>query len=141
MNMKKLFPFMFLNLSQIIFCQVLETKYLMFDLVNNPNYTYETGSGKNVTRCRYVKEEKKNGVVVFFIENNRFVFTPLDSQTYCKRVKRQNVVFSDVDSLLTIVNKTNPFYPYKVFPNLYIVDSITDDEIMKYKVKWEYYIE
>jgi hypothetical protein len=51
------------------------------------------------------------------------------------------IKFSDLKTLDKEVNQVNPLYPYKVFPHLYLVEKINDSTILKYKVKWEYYIQ
>ena len=69
-----------------------------------------------------------------FIKNNN----KIDS---CRIEYLKNINMSNIDILIKKVNKTNPLYPYKVFPNLFLVEKINDSIIAKYKVKWEYYIE
>ncbi|MFK7749124.1 MAG: hypothetical protein AB8B65_12085 [Kordia sp.] len=53
----------------------------------------------------------------------------------------KDVKISDITDLKEAVAKTNPLYPFKVFPNLYIVEKIDASTLLKYKVKWKYYVE
>ena len=113
--------------------------YLYFDSSSEKTYSIEV-NGKKTTEQFYSKGIKKNGDITFFIDKEMFYFNKKEVDT-CKIEYLKNIKISDLNTLKKEVNKTNSLYPYKVFPNLYLVEKINESLIVKYKVKWEYYIE
>ena len=113
--------------------------YLHFDSLSEKTYSVEV-NGKITTEQFYSKGIKKNGDITFFIGKELFYFNKKEVDT-CKIEYLKNIKISDLNTLKKEVNKTNPLYPYKVFPNLYLVEKINESLIVKYKVKWDYYIE
>lgn len=141
--MKKLkFLLLFIVYSNLSFSQSNENKYLMFNSLSETNYEYEIGNGKKEIRKVFIKEPKKNGDIIFYIKDKMFRYYKKANEIDSCSLKHANdITFSTLKSLETKVNDINPYYPYKVFPNLYLVEKINDSIIVKYKVKWEYYIE
>lgn len=116
-----------------------QKKYLHFDATSKKTYTIEV-NGKIIAEPYYSKGVKKNGNITFYICKEMFYSDQKEIDT-CKIEYLKNVKMSDLSILKKDVNRTNPLYPYKVYPNLYLVEKISDSTIVKYKVKWEYYIE
>ena len=112
--------------------------YVSFDNSSKEMYDYEIGNGQIGKEKIYIKEFKKNQKIYFYIKKELFESEEIDT---CKIEYLKNIKVSDLSTLKKEVNRTNPLYPYKVFPNLYLVEKINDSLIVKYKVKWEYYIE
>ena len=128
--------------SNFNFSQSKERKYLMFNIFSSENYEYEKGNGKKETRDMYIKETKKNGDIIFYVKDKMFRYYKKTNEIDTCNVKYlKNITFSNLRSLEKKVNNINPYYPYKVFPNLYLVEKTSDSLLIKYKVKWEYYIE
>ena len=113
--------------------------YLHFDSSSEKTYSVEV-NGKTITEQFYSKGIKKNGDITFFIGKEMFYFNKKEIDT-CKIEHLKNIKISDINNLKKKVKKINPLYPYKVFPKLYLIEKINDLLIVKYKVKWEYYIE
>lgn len=122
--------------------QAKEKKYIMFKTSSKSTYEYEIGNGKKGVRKTYVKEYKNDGNIDFYIKDKVFKFNLKTSEADTCNIKYlNNIDLSDIKTLENEVNKVNPYYPFKVFPNLFLVEKINDSTIVKYKVKWEYYIE
>ena len=128
-------------ISHFCFSQekVQQKTFLHFDATSEKTYSVEV-NGRIITEPFYSKGVKKNGDITFYIGKEMFYFNKKKVDT-CKIEYLKNIKMSDLSILKKEVNKTNPLYPYKVFPNLYLVEKINDLLIVKYKVKWEYYIE
>ena len=141
-RLKKIMLILLLSLiSQKVLSQKSENKiYLLFDNSSMETYNYEIGDGKIGTEKVYIKELKKNKDIIFYINKEMFYFKKKEVNT-CKIECLRSIKISDLKKLKKEVNKRNSLYPYKVFPNLYLVEKINDSIIVKYKVKWEYYIE
>ncbi|WP_430409133.1 hypothetical protein [Kordia sp.] len=117
-----------------------ENTYLFFDNLSNETYSYEIGNGKMGTEKIYTKGIKKNGEITFYIRKEMFSSNVKKTDT-CVIANLKNIKMSNIEDIKKEVNKINPLYPFKVFPNLYLVEKINDSTIVKYKVKWQYYIE
>jgi len=128
-------------LSHSCFSQIKEQrkKYLHFDTTSEKTYSIEV-NGKIVKESFYTKGINKTGTIKFYIGKEMFSSIKQEIDT-CKIEYLKKINISDLNSLKKEVNRKNPLYPYKVFPNLYLVEKINHNEIVKYKVKWEYYIE
>nr|WP_099565240.1 hypothetical protein [Gaetbulibacter sp. 4G1] len=140
--MKKLILlFLLLIISQEVLSQAIEKKiYVYFDTFSKETYSYEVGNGKIRKKKVYIKEFKKNGNIIFYIGKEMLSLDKKEIDT-CRVEYLKNIKISDFNTLKKDVNKINSLYPYKVFPNLYLVEKVNDSVIVKYKVKWEYYIE
>lgn len=112
----------------------------MFNSHSNSSDEYEMGNGKKEIRKNYIKELKKNEDIVFYINDNMFKYYKRNEIDSSKIKHLNNSNFSKLKSLKKKVNEVNPYYPYKVFPNLYLVEKINDSLFVKYEVKWEYHI-
>lgn len=141
-RMKKLILLtLLLIISQKVLSQANKKKvYVYFDSFSNKMYSYEIGDGKKGKEKVYTKELKKNGNITFYIGKEMLSLNKKEIDT-CRVEYLKNIKISDLNTLKKEVNKINSLYPYKVFPNLYLVEKINDSTIVKYKVKWEYYIE
>ncbi|WP_046758702.1 hypothetical protein [Kordia jejudonensis] len=128
-------------ISQNVLSQTNEKNtYLIFDNLSNQTYSFEIGNGKIGTEKIFRKEKKKEGNIKFYIKKEMFLSNKKQSDT-CTIDNLKNIKVSKIEDLKKDVNKINPLYPYEVFPNLYLVEKINDSTIVKYKVKWQYYIE
>ena len=141
-RLKKIMLILLLSLiSQKVLSQKSENKiYLLFDNSSMETYNYEIGNGKIRIKKVYNKVLQKNKDIIFYIYKEKFYFKAKEVDT-CKIECLRSIKISDLKKLKKEVNKRNSLYPYKVFPNLYLVEKINDSIIVKYKVKWEYYIE
>ena len=140
--MKKILAVILITYFHFSFSQSHERKYIMFDSSSNSTYEYEIGNGKKELRRVFIKENKKDGNITFHIKDKMFTYSYKSNEIDTCSIKYlKNIKFSNLKSLEEKVNKVNPLYPHKVFPNLYLVEKIGDSIILKYKVKWEYYIE
>lgn len=133
--------FIIILISQFCFSQqkVQQKTYLYFDASSDKTFSVEV-NGKIITEQFYSKGINKNGDITFYINKEMFYLKKKEVDT-CKIEYLKNIKISNLSNLKIVVNKINPLYPYKVFPNLYLVEKINDSIIVKYKVKWEYYIE
>ena len=140
-RMRKLILFLSLMICQKALSQVNEKRiYVYFDGFSNETYSYEIGNGETGRERVYIKELQENGSIVFYIRKEMLSFKENEIDT-CEVEYLKNIKISDLKTLKKKVVKINPLYPYKVFPNLYLVEKVNDSTIVKYKVKWEYYIE
>lgn len=114
--------------------------YLFFDNLSNETYSYEIGDGRIGTEKIYNKVIRKNGEITFYIRKEKFSFSKKEADT-CVIGHLKNIKILNIEDLKKDVNKINPLYPFKVFPNLFLVEKINDSTIVKYKVRWEYYIQ
>lgn len=138
--MKKLILLLTIIFFQFSFSQSKEKKFIIFDSSSNSEFKEELGNGKKGIRKTFIKEYKDYGNITFYIGKEMFHFDEKEVDT-CKIEYLKKIKISDLNILKKEVNNVNPLYPYKVFPNLYLVEKINDSLIVKYKVKWEYYIE
>lgn len=134
-----LFIFMFLLSPQEL---KEETIYIQFNSHSNKVYSYETSNGKYAKEMIYRKEKKGNGNYHFYIGKELFSFNSkkniIDT---CSVEKLKHISFTPIKKAKKKVDKTNGLYPYKVFNKVFLVEKINDSVIVKYDVKWEYYIE
>lgn len=96
-----------------------------------------------------VKNEYEKGSIIknskelttYYINHELFQEIPSQKSSIhpCSIIKRLN--FSDINELKAIVKKKNPLYPFKVFPNIYIIEKLHGDNYKMVKVKWLHYIE
>ncbi|MDW5290834.1 hypothetical protein [Formosa sp. PL04] len=107
------------------FCQVQEKDRGRYHAVENTK--------------KYLKIEQKNGEIDFYICKE--LFTSKKEIDTCDRTYLNKIKISKIEELKKVVDKTNPLYPDKVFPNLYLVEELNDTTIIKHKVRWKYYIE
>ena len=138
--MKKLILLFTIIFFQFSFSQSKEKKFILFDLASYSAYNEELGNGKVGIKKTFIKEFKENGFITFYIGKEMFYFDKKEVDT-CRIEFLDKIKISDINILKNKVNNLNTLYPYKVFPNLYLVEKINDSLIVKYKVKWVYYIE
>lgn len=118
-----------------------ENTYILFDTSSKKEYFVEV-DGKMIKEKFYRKGINKNGNITFSLGKEMLSFIKKDNKIDSCRIEYLKIInISNIDNLIKKVNNTNPLYPYKVFPNLFLVEKINDTIIVKYKVKWEYYIE
>lgn len=129
--------FLFLSIS---YAQEKETVYLNFDL--NSKETCKTpkegGGYLNIKKFRNIKQKNKD--IDFYICKELFLFKSGLKPDTCTIKYLKNIKISKIEDLKKIVKIENPLYPFKVFEKVYLVDKINDSTIVKYDVKWEYYI-
>ncbi|MBC8755858.1 hypothetical protein H2O64_14365 [Kordia sp. YSTF-M3] len=132
-----------LLLFSCFFCLAQEVKkqnvYLHFDSNSKKTYLVEV-NGKNIKEKFYTKGIKKDGEITFYIDKEMFLSNKKQADT-CSVIYLKNIKISNIEDLKKDVDKINPLYPYKVYPNLFLIEKINDSTIVKYKVRWEYYIE
>lgn len=126
----------------ICICQINKQEvYLYFDETSPETYLVEV-NGRMVKEKFYTKGVNKNGNVTFYMGREMLLFNKKNNKIDSCRIEHlENIKMSNIGTLIKKVNKTNAFYPYKVYPNLILIEKINDSIIAKYKVKWEYYIE
>lgn len=139
--MKNIKIFIIILLSNLSFSQNKERQivYLYFDSTSEKKYSVEV-NGRTIKEKYYNKGVKKNGNITFYIGKEMLSFNNKEIDT-CKIQYLENIKISNIKDLKKVVNKENPLYPFKVFPNLFLIEKINDSTIVKYRVKWEYYIE
>lgn len=127
--------------TQFCFCQTKKEQavYLNYDSNSKITYLVEI-NGKKVKEKFYSMGIKKSGEITLYIGREMFS-SHIKKNDTCKIDYLKNIKFSKIENLKNEVKKINPLYPYKVYPNLFLVEKINDTTIVKYKVKWEYYIE
>jgi len=86
---------------------------------------------------KYVSKSK----IRFYICKELFVWTKKYKIDTCSVKNIKGINFSSILDLIEKVNNKNPLYPEKVFKKTYIFEKINDSVMVKYNVKWKYYIE
>ena len=141
-GIKKRFPIILLHLFfSLIYAQNKETIYLNFDINSKETCRTLKDGGGYLNVKKFQKIKQKNGDLDFYICEELFLFKRNLEPDVCSIKQVKNIKISKIEDLKKIVDKENPLYPYRVFPHLYLVEKINDSTILKYKVKWEYYIE
>lgn len=132
-------------LSQKIIAQQNKTIYLLFDSKSNEICNIpksEQGRYHGDTKAkRFLKINTNINEVKFYICKERFLLYSNSKNDTCSVKFIEKIKISDIFELKKIVNKENPLYPYKVFKNIFLIEKINDSTFVKYKVKWQYYIE
>ena len=136
-----LFCLCFLGLS----AQKKQTIYLMFDSKNQESCTLSKGDrgrfhNTNETK-KYEKISTQNGEIDFYLCKELFTLNKKEKVETYPIGYLKNFKFSRLQDLKKVVNKENPLYPHKIFKKVYIIEKINDSIIVKYDVKWRYYIE
>ncbi|MGB6269763.1 MAG: hypothetical protein WBF67_12220 [Olleya sp.] len=122
--------------------EVEDKIYILFDIESKLEYSYENGSGSTETSKVFVKEEKNNGEVDFFIKKEllKFYNNKKELDTICLN-HFKDLKFSIIEELRKIVDKKNQLYPYKIFNNIILIEKLSEDKYLQYRVRWEFYIE
>ncbi len=143
--MKHCIAILFLLFFKSIIAQQNDIVYLLFNSNSN-----ETCNIPKSQRGRYhseindvndVKIKQKDGKIDFYICNESFIWTRKSKIDTLSTKDLVKIKFSNILDLIKIVNNVNPLYPAKVFRKVYLVEKLNDSIIVKYDVKWEYYIE
>ena len=143
--MKHFIIILFLFIFKTSIAQQNEIIYLWFNPKSN-----ETCNIPKSERGRYhseindvknVKIKQKEGGIDFYICNELFAWTKKSEIDTCSIKYLDKIKFSNILDLIKIVNNKNPLYPEKVFKKVYLVEKVNDTMIVKYDVKWKYYIE
>ena len=141
----KHYIYLFLLVFNTSLAQNKENYYLKFDSKSEEICQVSKGdrgrfhSIKNTKIYVKNKSSKKDYSYRFYICKELFLAgNEIDT---CSIKYLKNIKISKIEELKEIVNKENPLYPHIVFPNLFLVEKINDSTIVKYKVKWKYYIE
>lgn len=131
--------------SNFCLTQNKETIFLYFDASSkescNIPQSQKDRYNEKPNLKKFVKIAQKDRNIEFYICKEQFLYRKEDKRDTCKISLLNTIKFSKIDDLMRKVNKVNPLYPDKVFKNIYIVEKINDSSFVKYKVKWQYYIE
>lgn len=145
MMMKKYIYIILVLSFKFSFAQKEQAVYLKFDSKSEEScQIQEKDKGRyhnNKKQKKYIKNKSssKDYSYRFYICKELFLaYKKIDT---CNIKYLNNIKISKLIELKKVVEKTNPLYPEKIFPNLYLVEKINDSTIIKYKVKWKYYIE
>lgn len=113
------------------------------EICNIPNEQKGRYHGdKKIEKYKKIKSSDSNkDSYQFYVCNELFIFENEKRIKKCGTNYLDNVQFSNIKDLIVIVNNKNPLYPFKVFPNIYIVEKANEKEIFLYKVKWQHYVE
>lgn len=139
------------RIIQFVICLVLlfsgQTRvvYLFFD-ASSPS-TCDVGSemagrfheSKNVRAFEKVKAS--TGAISFYLCKELFRYEGADEVEEVSQAELGKLKFSDLDDLIQKVAETDPLYPSKVFPKIYVIEKGEGESYRKYPVKWEYYVE
>lgn len=97
---------------------------------------------KRVKKYKKINSAEKNNYShQFYICNELFIFANKGKIKKCGIEYLDEIKFSDIQELTTTAYNKNPLYPFKVYPNIYIVEKANENEIYLYAVKWLYYVE
>ena len=133
---------LFLNYS---FSQESKKVFIRFNSKNNELCEiskYEMGRYHTVEKVKkYVKSKSHLEKYSFRFYICKELFLAKNEIDTCSTKYLNNIEFSRIEDLRKTVSKINPLYPSKVFPNLYLIEKISDSTLAKYKVKWQYYVE
>lgn len=132
-------------LSQTLFAQQNQNVYLSFnstsnELCNIPKNEQERYHGITKVK-RFEKIKSNHHMLRFYICNELFLLDSTSKIDTCASNYFKKIKISDIWELKKVINKVNPLYPAKVFKDVYLIEKLNDSTIVKYKVKWQYYIE
>ncbi|TRO66792.1 hypothetical protein [Christiangramia sabulilitoris] len=137
----------FIITFSLIICENLSAQnnnkdfYLIFDSLSNKAYEYEIGNGKVAEEKVYRKELKKNGDRIFYIKKELFRnINKANTIDTCNIESWPENNISNLSELKRKLDTINALYPYKVYPNLFLIEKLNDSIFVRYKVKWEYYL-
>lgn len=132
----KLIFFSLIVSSHIIICAQEKEVFLCFDNFSSETYLKENGIGITISEKKYYKS-----LTNFFIQSELFENLKHPINDTLNSSELNKITFSNVDSLKLKVKKSNAYYPFKVFPNISLIEKISENKFIKHKVKWVYYIE
>jgi len=134
--------FVFFSIS---LAQEKSTKYVFFDSNSSEICKIpESQQGRyhgTTSIKRYIKTMKKDETIDFYICNELFSLNKKTNIDTCSTDYLKTIKLSKIEDLIIRVNKENPLYPDQVFEKIYIIEQINDSTLLKYNVKWQYYIE
>ncbi len=122
-----------------------ETVFLYFDANNQETCTIsnsQTGrfhSDKPVKRYEKIIQEDKT--INFYICNELFKFSSNSSVDTLSIDLIDTLSFSSIQDLLDKASRENPLYPANSFEKVFLIEKINDSTVVKYDVKWKYYME
>lgn len=111
-----------------------ETIYLQFPKNNQETCEIEDGIGNYIKVKKFRKENKENSIY-FYICDEKFVF---NKKKYLKdtcNVKILSNINIKKKQYLLNTYKKNKEFKHNIF-NIFIVEEISQDKIVKYEVKW-----
>ncbi len=147
--MNKIFRITIIFLVLIVQSSFSQKKniYIHFDKDTNAFFLKEDGSGEETKVPIFVKNEKANGDILFFIKDQMFIY---NKDKMCRKgipVEKFNDKLLSADETLDYVKTVRKKYPmwYKYpsdeYPKMYIVENSSDNMLELYEVNWKYYIE
>lgn len=139
--MKKVLFISCLGFFQLLFCQQKDKVYILFDLKSNQTCeVYKDGGGLTKQR-KFQIIHQRDGDIDFYVCKELFTLKKgLKPDTLSINFLK-DIKFSETENLKKIVDEVNPFYPFKVFKKVYLVEIINKTSLIRYDVKWQYYIE
>ena len=137
-KLKILLSIFFMVFSAIAFSQ--EPKFIYFDGSSNENYTKEDGSG-NTNSEKLFQKSLVNGHLKYFIKGELFMVLNHKNSEILNEDDLKNTNFSSIDKLKIKVQEENVYYPYKVYPDIFLIEKVSENKYQKFKVKWVYHIE
>lgn len=144
--MKRYLPIIVLFIFKILSAQEKQPTYLEFDAKSeqlcevSKNDTGRYHSTEKTKKYVKIKSNSKEHLYRFYICKDLFLFSKKERVDTFNIANLKDIKISKIEDLKKEVNKINILYPYKVFPNLYIIEKIDDTTYVSYKVKWKYYI-
>lgn len=122
-------------------CQQGEDVYLYFDPKNKETCEVLKDGGGFQSIPKYNTIRQKSGEIDFYICEAMFVLSKDRVADTCTTKEVKAFKFHKITELQKLVDSINPFYPFKVFKNVYLVEPLDDSNFLRYDVKWQYYIE
>lgn len=111
-----------------------ETIYLLFPINNQETCKIENGIG-NYSKVKKFRIENKKNSIYFYVCDEKFVFNKLKYLKDTCNVKiLSNINIKKIPYLLNKYKKNKEF-KHNLF-NIFIVEKISRDRIVKYEVKW-----
>ena len=147
---KKLFYMIFMSLLPLFFFgqnKQNEKLYINFKENSIDTYWKKGEMGKKFKEKSYLKNEKSNGDVDFFVEGLMFRYDKSKmemktmSETEIKCIKLLSP--QEISNHIYSIQEKYPLgykYPTEEFPKMFIVNK-NKRNIILYEVKWQYYIE
>jgi hypothetical protein len=137
-KLKITFSISFMVLSVIALSQ--GPKFIYFDGSSDEIYSKEDGSG-NTNSEKLFQKSLVNGHSKFFIKGELFMVLNHKNIEILNENNLKNTNFSSIDKLKIKVQKENGYYPYKVYPDIFLIEKVSENKYQKFKVKWVYHIE
>jgi len=111
-----------------------ETIYLLFPMNNQKTCEIEDGVG-NYNKVKKFRIENKKNSIYFYVCDEKFVFNKIKNfKDTCNIKILSNINIKKISYLLNKYESNNEF-KHNLF-NIFIVEKISQDKIVKYEVKW-----